>query len=320
MTFRLRTLLALGLLSAATFAQTPAEDTTALRMPNSFPSDSSTAPSGISPFVAAGASLVLPGLGQILIGHPVKGGVTMALEAGLYGSLWQMQQNTLPKLRTRAAVSDPIEQQMRAAWAAAPQDTSVASLKIKDSLHTRLTRAADSAFKNRDRIQSTIDNRDAELAWAIGVHAWSVIDAWETAWHQSHPLTGGKSPLTAILLSAVVPGAGQIYNERYGKPAMLWMSLTSFWLTLDVHQKTLDFYYRENDQAIRDGRSRTDITEQLDLYRKRRNQYYWGIGLLYFYQIIDAAVDARLDNSRRPFQLSLVPHPEGPGAIALVNF
>jgi TM2 domain-containing membrane protein YozV len=320
MTFRLRTFVAVGLLTATTFAQSIPDDTASLRMPNSFPSDSNRAPASVSPYVAAGASLVLPGLGQILVGSPVKGGVTMAIEAGLYGSLWQMQQTTLPKLRARAAISEPIEQQMRTALAAAPQDTSAASLLIKDSVHTRMTRAADSAFKNRERIQSTIDNRDAEIAWAIGLHAWSVIDAWEDAWHQSHPLTGGKSPLTAILLSAVVPGAGQIYNERYGKSAMLWMSLSSFWLTLDVHQKTLDFYYRENDQAVLDGRSRTDITEQLDLYRKRRNQYYWGIGLLYFYQMIDAAVDARLDNSRRPFQMSLVPHPEGPGALAMITF
>ncbi|MCK7523067.1 MAG: DUF5683 domain-containing protein [Ignavibacteriales bacterium] len=31
-----------------------------------------------------------------------------------------------------------------------------------------------------------------------------------------------KSPWTAVLMSAVIPGAGQIYNESYWKAPLIW--------------------------------------------------------------------------------------------------
>lgn len=307
------------------------EDTAPVSMPRSFPSDGAVARDGIHPLAAAGASLVLPGLGQILAGSPVKGGVTMALELGLYSSLQNIQSVQLPKLRKRVAISGPIESLYR---------DSVRILSVFDSLDTagrlslhssarrqelsRLTpmrnAAADSAYRNREKIQTNIDLRDPELVWAIGVHAWAVVDAFDLAWHERHPIREGRSALTAGLLSAVIPGAGQIYNERWGKSAMLWMGLAGSYVSQDAHQKTLDFYQNEYALAVADGRSTTAISTQKDQFRKHRNQYYWGMGLLYFYQIIDAVVDARLDETRRPFRIGLDIAPNRLGLASALTF
>lgn len=307
------------------------DDTTPVSMPRSFPSDGAAPGSGIHPLAAAGASLALPGLGQILSGSPVKGGVTMALELGLYSSLQQIQTVQLPKLRGRVAVSDPLESLYR---------DSVRILSAFDSLDTvgrlslltsgrreelaRLTpvrnAAADSAYRNREKVQTNIDLRDPELVWAIGVHAWAVVDAFDLAWHERHPIREGRSALTAGLLSAVIPGAGQIYNERWGKSAMLWMGLAGSYASQDAHQKTLEFYQREYALAVADGRSTAAISTQKDQFRKHRNQYYWGMGLLYLYQIIDAVVDARLDETRRPFRIGLDLAPNRLGLASALSF
>ncbi|MEN9353577.1 MAG: hypothetical protein RL318_902 [Fibrobacterota bacterium] len=321
---------AIGLLAASlTLAQPVARDSTSIAdtasagdtarlvLPQSFPSDANIPKTGISPALAAGASLVLPGLGQILARHPVKGGVTMALDLGLYSSLWQIQNTQLPKLRGRVGVSDPIEATWRRTWASLDhKDTTLPAIALRDSVRLRRNAAADSAYKNREKIQTNLDLRNPELVWAIGVHAWSVVDAFDEAWHQRHPIQSGRSGLTAGLLSALVPGAGQIYNERYGKSAMLWMALSGSWVSQAEHQKTLDFYHAELALARADGRATTQISTQIDQFRKHRNQYYWGMGLLYVYQIIDAVVDARLDETRRPFRIGL---DVGPGRLGLAS-
>lgn len=306
-------------------------DTAGIRLPQSFPSDSRPTDTGISPVLAAGASFVLPGLGQILTHHPVKGGVAMALDLALYSNLWQIQNTQLPKLRVRVRVSGPLESLYR---------DSLRTVSVFDSLDTlgkatlyttsrqaRITgltsernAAADSAFRNREKVQTNLDLRDPELAWAIGLHVWAVTDAFDEAWHRRHPIRSGRSGLKAGLLSAVIPGAGQVYNERWGKSAMLWMGLCGSWVSQDAHQKTLDFYRREYALAVSDGRGTTAISTQLDLYRKRRNQYYWGMGLLYAYQIIDAVVDARLDEVKRPFRIGLEVAPDRLGLASALSF
>jgi len=306
-------------------------DTGSIRLPQSFPSDSRPSDTGISPALAAGASFALPGLGQILTHHPVKGGVAMVLDLGIYYNLSQIQNTQLPKLRERIRVSGPLESLYRDSLRTVAVFDSLDSLG-KATLYTssrqaRVTglttdrnAAADSAFRNREKVQSNLDLRDPELVWAIGLHAWAVVDAFDEAWHQRHPIRSGRSGLTAGLLSAVVPGAGQVYNERYGKSAMLWMGLCGSWASQDAHQKTLDFYRREYALAVEDGRATTAISTQLDLYRKRRNQYYWGMGLLYVYQIIDAVVDARLDEVKRPFRIGLDVAPSRLGLTSALSF
>ena len=302
-------------------------DTATLRLPHSFPSDSGPVlHDSPTPLVAAGASLALPGLGQILCGHPVKGGVAMGLNAILYGTAGYSQLFNIPKQRDRQAISNAIEADFRRQLAALPTDSIALAALGGDTMKARLigrrNGAADSAYKNRERVQTNIDNRNTMISWAIGLHAWAVFDAFDAAYHDRHPIQGGRDAVTAGLWAAFVPGAGQLYNERFGKAAMLWMAIGGCVTSIETHQSTLEFYQNEYDLAMADGRTtnQSQITTQENFYRKRRNQYYWGLGMLYIYQIIDAVVDARLDELKKPFRLTLEPHPDGPGLLASLSF
>jgi len=302
-------------------------DTATLRLPHSFPSDSGPVlHDSPLPLVAAGASLVLPGLGQILCGHPVKGGVAMALDLGLYGTTGNSQFVNIPKLRNRQAVSNAIEADFRSQIAALPTDSIALAALGGDTMMSRLVGrrngAADSAYKNRERVQTNIDNRNVVLSWAIGLHAWAVLDAFDAAYHDRHPIQNGRDATMAGLLAAFLPGAGQLYNERFGKAAMLWMAIGGCVASIQTHQSTLEFYQDEYDLAVADGRTthQSQMVTQENFYRKRRNQYYWGLGVLYIYQIIDAVVDAHLDELKKPFRLTLEPHPDGPGVLASLSF
>jgi TM2 domain-containing membrane protein YozV len=302
----------------------PALDSLTLRLPHSFPSDSETALRGSPhPALAAGASLVLPGLGQILCGHPVKGGVAMALDLTLYGIGYSQFVN-VSDLRNRQAASNAVEADLRRQLATLPSPADTIAFKAAkgDSLTSLRNGAADNAYQNRERVQTSLDNRNLLLTWAVGVHAWAVVDAFDAAYHDRHPIQGGRDAVTAGLWAAFLPGAGQIYNERYGKAAMLWMAVAGCVSSVRSHQSTLEFYQDEYRLAVSDGRTayQSQIASQEDLYRKRRNQYYWGLGVLYIYQIIDAVVDARLDELKKPFRLTLEPHPGGPGLLASLSF
>ncbi len=295
-------------------------DTASLSFPRSFPSDS-VPPKGLDlhPAAAAATSLALPGLGQILTGHPVKGGVTMALDLTLYG-VWSGQVQSVQNYRRRTRASDSAESFWRGQVALLPTDSSARIAAGGDSLDSRRNSAADSAYANRRRVRNAVDNRNLLLAWAVGLHAWSAVDAFDLAYHERHPIQGGRSATIAGLWAAFLPGAGQLYNERFGKAAMLWMAVGGSVTSVISHQNTLEFYQHERDLAVADGRDTADMFSQMNLYRKRRNQYCWGMGILYVYQIIDAVVDARLDNTHNPFRVTVEPHPLGPGLLASVRF
>ena len=60
------------------------------------------------------------------------------------------------------------------------------------------------------------------------------------------------------------------------------------------------------------------VAERLTYYRKNRNQYIWGIALIYLYSIGDAAVDALLSDFDNPVHLALLPTLTG-GAQAFMT-
>ncbi len=98
-----------------------------------------------------------------------------------------------------------------------------------------------------------------------------------------------KSAWTAVLMSAVVPGAGQIYNKSYWKAPVIW-GLTGWlvynWIDNNNNYKSnKDLYAQTEDEDYR--RLRT-------FYRDQRDLFSIYLGLTYVLNLVDAYVDAQL--------------------------
>ncbi|MFP5471330.1 MAG: DUF5683 domain-containing protein [Bacteroidia bacterium] len=117
------------------------------------------------------------------------------------------------------------------------------------------------------------------------------------------------SPHKAAVLSAILPGAGQIYNRKYWKAPIVWGALgTAVYFTID---NTKIYNGLKNEYIARlNGKSDT-VAEICDLrnpvacptdtifkytnkYRRWRDISVIATTAIYVLQIIDAAVDAHL--------------------------
>jgi hypothetical protein len=98
-----------------------------------------------------------------------------------------------------------------------------------------------------------------------------------------------KSPWTAVLMSAVIPGAGQIYNESYWKTPIIWG--LAGWLVYNWVQNNNSFkenknsYMQTGDENYRTLRN---------FYRDQRDLFTIYMGLTYLLNLVDAYVDAQL--------------------------
>jgi hypothetical protein len=110
------------------------------------------------------------------------------------------------------------------------------------------------------------------------------------------------SPRKATILSAVVPGAGQIYNRKYWKAPIVWAGLgTCVWFIQDNHREY--HRYRNAYLALVDDDPHTidefegryapeQLRNVMDTYRQWRDLSYLITGLVYMLNIVDANVDA----------------------------
>lgn len=125
-----------------------------------------------------------------------------------------------------------------------------------------------------------------------------------------------RSPRTAMLLSLLIPGAGQVYNESYWKAGII--------AAVEVTLASL---------AVREHLLLTNVSTQLpssvpdsireDLitsYRDRRNAFVFLAGVAIIYSISDAYVDAHMFHFREQQTLSIVPSDHGLGLSAKLNF
>jgi len=98
-----------------------------------------------------------------------------------------------------------------------------------------------------------------------------------------------KSPMLALGLSAVIPGAGQIYTENYWKPPIIW-GISGYWIYewITLNNKYKDFrernlkYPNEQYQRLR------------DFYHDERDKFAWFLGALYILNLVDAYAGAHL--------------------------
>jgi hypothetical protein len=105
-----------------------------------------------------------------------------------------------------------------------------------------------------------------------------------------------KSPWIAVVLSAVVPGLGQLYNQSYWKvPVILGLSAYLGYQIYDNHKKYKD--YRSQyaaSQTPGNELGNPTLYELREFYRNQRDDFIWYFTIVYVVNLIDAYVDAHL--------------------------
>lgn len=112
------------------------------------------------------------------------------------------------------------------------------------------------------------------------------------------------SPRKAVFLSAVIPGAGQIYNKKWWKTPIVYAGLGTsvFFLVKNQKQLTLhrdEYLYRINNSGNTQNPdleiySDDNLRTIIDQYQRWRDLSVIAIAGVYTLQLIDAAVDGYL--------------------------
>lgn len=105
-----------------------------------------------------------------------------------------------------------------------------------------------------------------------------------------------KSSLTAVLLSAVVPGAGQFYNESYWKIPII-AGLVGYFGYEYFRQNNLYKDYRDSyaaSQSPENPSGNLSLKTLREFYRNQRDDFVWYFLIVYTVNLIDAYVGAHL--------------------------
>jgi hypothetical protein len=121
------------------------------------------------------------------------------------------------------------------------------------------------------------------------------------------------SPRTAMYLSMMAPGFGQIYNKKYWKAPIVWAGLATtgyFAISNQIRYQDLRKAYAsflsieqpdtllaiEVNNKYKLGLNENSFKEGLDFYKKQyqrnMNLSYIGVMAVYFLNVLDALVDA----------------------------
>jgi hypothetical protein len=110
-----------------------------------------------------------------------------------------------------------------------------------------------------------------------------------------------QSAHKASILSAIIPGTGQIYNKKYWKAPIIYASLaTSIYFIYDNNNKynTYKEAYLRREQGEIDDYFDIYNNNQLititDYYQRNRDVSYIITTAIYLLNIVDASVDAHL--------------------------
>lgn len=104
-----------------------------------------------------------------------------------------------------------------------------------------------------------------------------------------------KSPGLAMLLSAALPGAGQVYNESYWK-APLVAGLGVYFISefLDNNRRTEENRAKYVESLVTSPAEAPGYRTLRDFYKDQRDAFVWYFVILYVLNIVDAYVDASL--------------------------
>ena len=108
-----------------------------------------------------------------------------------------------------------------------------------------------------------------------------------------------RDPKRAALFSAVVPGLGQAYNNKYWKIPLIYGGFFALGYYIDWNNDNYNFYRNAlfeqlNNNTNSTGFSESQLRSITDEFRRNRDILIILTGVLYGLNIIDAHVDAHL--------------------------
>jgi hypothetical protein len=113
-------------------------------------------------------------------------------------------------------------------------------------------------------------------------------------------------PARSAFLSAIIPGAGQIYNKKYWKAPIVWAGLATFtymyFANNSEYQSAKTSYLSlldtvsTNNIAYKGSTNLSQVTQYKNNYRNNRDLALVLGVLFYGINIIDATIDAHLMN------------------------
>lgn len=114
------------------------------------------------------------------------------------------------------------------------------------------------------------------------------------------------SPKKATIYSAVLPGAGQVYNKKWWKVPIVYGAIGGCaYMGIVNNTKYVsrfgELVYRTNHTGLTLNPEFADysdaqLNEELDYHRKWRDNFFVFTGIAYILNIIDANVDAHFYN------------------------
>jgi hypothetical protein len=149
------------------------------------------------------------------------------------------------------------------------------------------------------------------------------------------PAVKSHLPKKAVIMSALVPGLGQIYNKKYWKVPIIYGAGGAFAYFLGYYQDKYTKFRtaladgEEGQQYLIDGRlyDYESLSTGQNFYRRYRDLNVLGLGAIYFLNIVDAMIDAHFfyydvsDNLTMHIQPAVFNNPGATSSIGLqINF
>ncbi|WP_259069988.1 DUF5683 domain-containing protein [Mucilaginibacter sp. X4EP1] len=130
-----------------------------------------------------------------------------------------------------------------------------------------------------------------------------------------HPDTT-HSPMAAIIKSAVLPGWGQLYNNRWWKVPLIYGGLTTFTVIIIYnnrnYQRDLRLYHYYNEipkitvktpdyvffeKLLKNNIPQSEVADAVDTYQRDFQLGILGLAGFWGLQIVDAYIDAKFAHS-----------------------
>lgn len=107
------------------------------------------------------------------------------------------------------------------------------------------------------------------------------------------------NPGKAALLSAILPGAGQVYNNRWWKVPIVYAALgTTIYFLVDNQQQysryRADYIRASTDSSFAKFNDPIVLNTYVDFYRRNRDYSVVALIAVYALNVVDAYVDAHL--------------------------
>ncbi len=258
---------------------------------------------------------IFPGGGQYYTEHYVRGGFITGIEGLL---IYEVYIN-------KSWQKDRVLEQAQPFRDSVAIFTREMMLGNRDSLEYFQQKRNEFASRVREKSDKKMEQEDlryAENAWLFGLHLYSMFDAFGIWYNNNYRSTELRSMKKALLWS-IIPGFGQMYNGEFGKAGLVYMSIIGASASIRTSQRMVEYYLDRKhfvEQESPNSEEYEKIAERVTYYRKNRNQYIWGIALIYLYSMGDAAVDALLSDFDNPLHLAILPDLTNGGAQALFTF